>query len=1018
MNRFSSSVALAIVLVISGCVPPEEAGCNAALCDGCCQAGVCVGGNTSGSCGSGGTECRACTGSTSACLAGVCVAPVTPQHDGGMPRDAGSSCQSPTDEAFCRALGACGAVSAPDVCGVERTVNCSCECQSPTDQGFCQSHGATCGQVDDFDACSVRRKVQCGTCTSAQSCVANSCVCQPETNAQLCAAASRACGSLSVKDRCGTTRNIANCGNCSSNNQCNQGICACSGESDGSFCSRKGASCGTISGTDLCGNPKSVANCGTCSGTNECGGGGVNNVCGCTRKRDTELCASESLECGSTYVTDNCGRSHYVPSCGTCSAPETCGVFNANQCECKAETDTQFCTRLGKNCGSVTAANNCGVMRAVSCGACGSDTTCGGAGTPNVCGCTADTDAQLCERFEFNCGAYATIDRCGASRQTTCGTCTGDHVCGASGFNNRCISPAVLTADSLNHHAVTLAPPFIGEGIVAIRATSPTETWLATETNVIRVRPGGSVQPYFPSGSSRNQLRRFWSSSPSDVWLASGSTLSHFDGTAWAQVPTTGSNYSLDDLTGRGPNNLWVLQGGAVRHFDGMVWSNWADPIGSGNLWSMVLQLDGTPIVNQAGTLYRWNGLSYVVMPKPRGITGSGSYFYTSTRSWTSPQGTLFNATFACDWYWDSDVLIEKFDGTQWVVVSQLHGGPYCATTYKATFDGWGENTMLTGTSWNTGQLRVGSQTIALSGPLVSARGEASGVAANGTQVFAVDARGPGQVFDAGVAPDCSKTYVNGDGGALLVCGGRIAEVDSFNRFSTVPNSSVAAVHVSPSSSLWAALANGSIEKRASSGTTAFNGYLGSVFVAISATSDTNVWAVTGEGGALHYDGANWSPTLVPIASTATLLGVDAAGPWAWSNSALFKWSGSAWQPVALPMTMTIRDVVSANGVLWIRSQVSGQPKPFAIHSLNGTTWKLQRTTDVGDVMLGGGVLGVITLTLGPGPVGTIEKWAETGPTTLGTLIDFSLEGGKGLMAVRLNALIYNSDHKVYLAPF
>jgi formylglycine-generating enzyme required for sulfatase activity len=51
---------------------------------------------------------------------------------------------------------------------------------------------------------------------------------------------------------------------------------------------------------------------------------------------------------------------------------------------CIAETDTAFCSRLGKNCGSVTALDDCGVSRTVaSCGTCaGTGVTCG---SNNLC---------------------------------------------------------------------------------------------------------------------------------------------------------------------------------------------------------------------------------------------------------------------------------------------------------------------------------------------------------------------------------------------------------------------------------------------------------------------------------------------------------------------------------------------------------------------------------------------------------------------------------------------------------
>ncbi len=52
---------------------------------------------------------------------------------------------------------------------------------------------------------------------------------------------------------------------------------------------------------------------------------------------------------------------------------------------CLTETDPAFCTRLGKNCGQVSAADNCGANRTVTgCGSCTSPQLCSG-GVANVC---------------------------------------------------------------------------------------------------------------------------------------------------------------------------------------------------------------------------------------------------------------------------------------------------------------------------------------------------------------------------------------------------------------------------------------------------------------------------------------------------------------------------------------------------------------------------------------------------------------------------------------------------------
>jgi hypothetical protein len=54
--------------------------------------------------------------------------------------------------------------------------------------------------------------------------------------------------------------------------------------------------------------------------------------------------------------------------------------------KCVQESDASFCTRLQKDCGSVTADDNCGVARTVDCGSCSAPATCGGSGQENVCG--------------------------------------------------------------------------------------------------------------------------------------------------------------------------------------------------------------------------------------------------------------------------------------------------------------------------------------------------------------------------------------------------------------------------------------------------------------------------------------------------------------------------------------------------------------------------------------------------------------------------------------------------------
>jgi hypothetical protein len=154
-------------------------------------------------------------------------------------------------------------------------------------------------------------------------------------------------------------------------------------------CASLGKNCGTVA--DGCG---ANLDCGACPAPSSCGGSGTPNVCGCTAETDAQLCSRVSKNCGSVTGADNCGTSRTVSSCGSCTSPNTCGGGGtANVCgkpACTPETDAQFCSRVGKNCGSVTGADNCGTSRTVSsCGSCTSPNTCGGGGTANVCGSNA-----------------------------------------------------------------------------------------------------------------------------------------------------------------------------------------------------------------------------------------------------------------------------------------------------------------------------------------------------------------------------------------------------------------------------------------------------------------------------------------------------------------------------------------------------------------------------------------------------------------------------------------------------
>ncbi|MGC4114217.1 MAG: alpha-amylase family glycosyl hydrolase [Myxococcales bacterium] len=178
-------------------------------------------------------------------------------------------------------------------------------------------------------------------------------------------------------------------------------------------CVAQGLLCGTT--TDGCG---ATLNCGGCAAPTTCGGGGTAGICGCTPTRACEA----DVDCSS--IADGCGA---TLDCGGCPEGKTCGANGAaGKCgegTCTPETDTEFCARLSKNCGEVTAGDNCGTTRTVaSCGTCTAPLTCGAAG---ICSCLPESDQAFCSRLGRTCGTYANVDNCGAPRTARCGSCAG-----------------------------------------------------------------------------------------------------------------------------------------------------------------------------------------------------------------------------------------------------------------------------------------------------------------------------------------------------------------------------------------------------------------------------------------------------------------------------------------------------------------------------------------------------------------------------------------------------------------
>jgi hypothetical protein len=893
-------------------------------------------------------------------------------------------------------------------------------CVGETDAQLCYVQAAHCGRLSVVDSCNVTRSVSCGVCTGGLSCggggVPYRCgMCAAESDAAFCSRLGANCGELSGSDNCGNPRTVFDCGNCSGRDVCNGNQCGCLGEIDAVLCSENGAACGSLTAVDGCGVSRTVASCGGCTGGNTC----TNGVCGCAAESDASFCARLGAACGALSNTDLCGNWRYVTSCGTCTGITTCGgAGTAHQCGCAAETDAAFCTRLGKNCGSVSAADNCGAMRTASCGSCSLGTTCGGSGTANVCGCIAESGAQLCSKYGNNCGTLKVADSCGTARSVACGSCSAGQMCGANGLVGQCGTTSSFSSTQTSKHAVPIAPQLINSDIFAVRASGPGEVWLATLFNLVRIK-AGSAQPYFIdgldfSGPSLTGYPLLWSSSSSDVWAGGGPSLYHFNGSGWSSVDTgmtSGSN--LVAITGSASDDVWVASADEIRHFDGKSWSTWSVPSGAGSITDVIAASRGTPWITDGTNVYRWNGLSYATLPAL-----GGSFI---KRLWLSSTGTLYVVESGCT-FGDAYSTVSRYDGSTWTALFSGSGTQCMNTT--GTITGLGDNDIWVGDAGGGGHHWTGVATPA-SGYLMTTDGTAV-YGADATHLYQ-ESLGAGVVkFDAGATGFCSRAFADSGGGVWLQCQGELGRYDttgfSLAAAVTGSTSAIVAMFASPTTSLWLALDSGAIQQRTASGTTTFNNYLGSKIAAISGNSDSNIWAVTNEGGAAHYDGKSWSTSIVPISASDTMLGIEVSTStvWAWTSSALYQWNGTTWVAVTIPSSLQLDNVVVYNDIPWLQAEwVSTFDRYYNFYSRSGTSWKLQRSDFTGagiSSLTGLGPQGVVTLTASSG---LLERWQDSGPTTLTSLVDLRIPGGERCIVMPSNnSVVFADNLRTYLARF
>ncbi|MGC4116074.1 MAG: hypothetical protein QM765_16115 [Myxococcales bacterium] len=153
--------------------------------------------------------------------------------------------------------------------------------------------------------------------------------------------------------------------------------------------------------------------CGTDGCGHECGACGPGTTCNeatwkcdaCSSETKAEFCsrvAKAGKVCGSITDEDNCTKTTRTEDCGGCTNGKTCAADNTCTGSCSYEGDSAFCARLGKDCGSVTAADNCTETKTVNCGVCSGqcvDNVCNAA---KPCGNGTLDEGEDCDKTNLN----------------------------------------------------------------------------------------------------------------------------------------------------------------------------------------------------------------------------------------------------------------------------------------------------------------------------------------------------------------------------------------------------------------------------------------------------------------------------------------------------------------------------------------------------------------------------------------------------------------------------------------
>lgn len=452
-------------------------------------------------------------------------------------------------------------------------------------------------------------------------------------------------------------------------------------------------------------------------------------------------------------------------------------------------------------------------------------------------------------------------------------------------------------------------------------------------------------------GSNPYGLRPIWGSSGSDVFVAGGAQILHYDGSRWSKMHhpaicefwDNDCNDGFESLWGASGSDVFALTRNAVMHYDGLAWSWMALPLRYQNgqnavylseIWGssghdvyIAGIRDGMAEGTTVGLVLHYDGTSWTELAVPQ--TGPRTDF-------RAVWGTTANDVFVA-----GDGVILHFDGTAWSTSLSCPGGFIWKIRGASATDvlaesqaagGW-ERSLLhyDGSSWS----RVTDLQVTSNSRILGAAG--GSVYVSTFSDFGLKAlRYDGSGFFPMPWPQVGEAAWGASANDLFAL-----DDDSIYHYDGTKWTLV--VNVAAIVDAWGSSASDVFALTLRHGILHYDGEAWSLMPVSPAdqqpqgvsriwgSAGSDVYAVGAKDSLLHYDGTAWTPLTLPTPPNTFLSAVWGAsgndvfaGGATYSfpyHSAMLHFDGTTWSPMALPgddlalpTYQAIQDIWGASG--------------------------------------------------------------------------------------------------------